>query len=53
MVCPIDFVKHDLQVSVDGLAWLKKVLDNAKDDVTTYDMLKDYYKDVCIGENSN
>ncbi len=42
---PIDFVKHDLQVSVDGLAWLKKVLDNAKDDVTTYDMLKDYYKD--------
>ena len=42
---PIDFVKHDLQVSVDGLAWLKKVLDNAKEDVTTYDMLKDYYKD--------
>ena len=42
---PADFVKHDLQVSVDGLAWLKKVLDNAKDDVTTYDMLKDYYKD--------
>ena len=42
---PVDFVKHDLQVSVDGLAWLKKVLDNAKDDVTTYDMLKDYYKD--------
>lgn len=32
-------------MSVDGLAWLKKVLDNAKDDVTTYDMLKDYYKD--------
>ena len=42
---PIDFIKHDLQVSVDGLAWLKKVLDNAKEDVTTYDMLKDYYKD--------
>ena len=41
----IDFIKHDLQVSVDGLAWLKKVLDNAKDDVTTYDMLKNYYKD--------
>ena len=42
---PTDFVKHDLQVSVDGLAWLKRVLDNAKDDLTTYDMLKDYYKD--------
>ena len=42
---PIDWVKHDLQVSVDGLAWLKGVLDNAKDDVTTYDLLKDYYKD--------
>lgn len=42
---PIDWVKHDLQVSVDGLTWLKKVLDNAKDDLTTYDMLKVYYKD--------
>ena len=42
---PVDFVKYDLKVSVDGLAWLKTVLDNAKDDVTTYDMLKDYYKD--------
>lgn len=42
---PIDWVKHDLQVSIDGLTWLKKVLDNAKDDLTTYDMLKVYYKD--------
>ena len=42
---PIDWVKYDLQVSVEGLAWLKSVLNNAKDDVTTYDMLKDYYKD--------
>ena len=42
---PIDWVKHDLQVSVDGLTRLKKVLDNAKDDLTTYDMLKEYYKD--------
>ena len=42
---PIDFVKYDLQVSKDGLALLKGMLDNAKDDITTYDMLKDYYKD--------
>ena len=42
---PIDWVKHDLQVSIDGLTWLKKVLDNAKDDLTTYDILKVYYKD--------
>ena len=42
---PIDWVKHDLKVSVDGLAWLKGVLKNAEEDVTTYDLLKDYYKD--------
>lgn len=42
---PVDWVKYDLQVSKDGLAWLKGLMDDAKDDVTTYDILKDYYKD--------
>lgn len=42
---PVDWIKYDLQVSKDGLAWLKGVMDDAKDDVTTYDILKDYYKD--------
>ena len=42
---PIEWLKHDLQVSKDGLAWLKTIVDESKDDLTTFDLLKDYYKD--------
>ena len=42
---PIDWIKYDLQVSKDGLALLKNMLVDAKDDLTTFDLLKDYYKD--------
>ena len=38
----IEWIKYDLQVSKDGLAWLKTVIDDAKDDLTTYDILKEY-----------
>ena len=38
-------LKYDLQVSKDGLAWLASIVDAAKDDLTTYDILKEYYKD--------
>jgi len=41
----LEWVKYDLQVSRDGLAWLKEIVELAKDDYTTYDLLKDYYKD--------
>lgn len=41
----IDWLKYDLQVSKDGLAWLASIVDAAKDDLTTYDILKEYYKD--------
>ncbi len=42
---PVEWVKADLKISVDGLATLKQIMDLAVDDVTTYDILKDYYKD--------
>ncbi|MBR4504131.1 MAG: hypothetical protein IKP20_04065 [Candidatus Methanomethylophilaceae archaeon] len=42
---PVKWVKYDLKVSVDGLATLKQILCLAVEDVTTYDILKDYYKD--------
>ena len=42
---PIEWVKYDLQVSKDGLAWLKTLTEEAKDDYTTYDILKKYYQD--------
>jgi len=42
---PIEWVKYDLQVSKDGLAFLKGLVEEAKDDYTTYDILKEYYQD--------
>ena len=42
---PIDFVKYDLQVSKDGLAWLAGLVEESRSDYTTFDILKDYYKD--------
>lgn len=42
---PEEWLKYDLKVSTDGLAWLKTVIEDAKDDLTTYDILKEYYKD--------
>ena len=42
---PVDWVKYDLQVSIDGLAWLKELTEAAREDYTTYDILKAYYQD--------
>ena len=41
----IEWIKYDLQVSKDGLAWLKTLVEEARDDYTTFDMLKEYYQD--------
>ena len=41
----IEWIKYDLQVSKDGLAWLKTLVEEARDDYTTFDMLKEYYRD--------
>lgn len=41
----IEWIKYDLQVSKDGLAWLKTVIALAVDDYTTFDILKEYYQD--------
>ncbi len=40
----LEFVKYDLQVSKDGLAWLGELVECAKDDYKTYDILKEYYE---------
>ena len=42
---PVDWVKYDLQVSIDGLAWLKELTEAARDDYATFDILKAYYLD--------
>jgi len=42
---PIDWIKYDLQVSKDGLAWLGDLIEEARTDYTTFDILKKYYQD--------
>jgi bacterioferritin len=42
---PLECVKYDLAVSVEGLGQLRNIMEVVKDDVTTFDLLKDYYKD--------
>ncbi|MGI5873368.1 MAG: ferritin-like domain-containing protein [Bacillota bacterium] len=42
---PVDWLKYDLQVSKDGLAWLKEIVEAAREDYTTFDILKKYYQD--------
>ena len=41
----IEYIKYDLQVSRDGLAWLAGLVEAARDDYTTFDILKEYYQD--------
>ncbi len=42
---PVDWIKYDLQVSKDGLAWLGELVEEARTDYTTFDILKKYYQD--------
>ena len=41
----LEFVKYDLQVSKDGLAWLAGLVEEARADYSTFDILKEYYQD--------
>ena len=42
---PFEFLKADYKVSVDGIELLRKCIDGIKDDLTTFDMMKEYLKD--------
>ena len=39
---PVEWIKIDLKISVEGLSMLKKIISLAAEDLTTYDLLKDY-----------
>ena len=41
----VEYMKYDLQVSKDGLAWLAGLVEEARSDYTTFDILKEYYQD--------
>jgi|GEM_PF-23697 len=40
-----EFLKYDLQVSKDGLKWLAEVVKAAQCDLSTFEILAEYYKD--------
>lgn len=42
---PVDWVKYDLEVSRSGLTWLATLVEEAREDYTTFDILKKYYQD--------
>lgn len=42
---PIEFVKFDLNLSVEGLDAVKGLVSATLEDHATYDLLKEYYKD--------
>ena len=42
---PVEWIKYDLQVSKDGLAALGQLVELARSDYATFDILKAYYAD--------
>ena len=42
---PCEYIKGDLQVSIDGIELLRKCMNELRDDDTTYDIMKAYLKD--------
>lgn len=42
---PVEFLKADYKVSVDGIELLRKCMDGIKDDYITFDIMKEYLKD--------
>lgn len=46
LVCdPIEYINKEYDTQKSGVELLAKCMAEVKDDVTTYDLLKDYYKD--------
>lgn len=41
----VEYLKYDLQVSKDGLKWLAEIVKAAQCDLSTFEILSEYYKD--------
>ena len=41
----VEWIKYDLEVSNRGLAGVRPIIELARDDYTTFDILKEYYQD--------
>lgn len=42
---PVDFLNADKQISVNGIDALRKCMDTVREDITTFEILKDYLAD--------
>lgn len=42
---PVEFIKNDFEISKKGVSELKELVKASIEDPTSYDLLKDYYKD--------
>ncbi|MBQ4421259.1 MAG: hypothetical protein II878_06890 [Bacteroidales bacterium] len=42
---PCEYLKNELQISVDGIELLRKCMAEVCEDVTTFDIMKEYLKD--------
>ena len=42
---PCEYIKFDHQVSVDGIELLRKCMNEICEDITTFDIMKEYLKD--------
>lgn len=42
---PVEYIRSDNKVSVEGIEFLRKCMESVKEDYTTFDMLKVYLKD--------
>ena len=42
---PCEYVKAELQVSIQGIDFLRKCMNDICDDITTFDIMKEYLKD--------
>ena len=42
---PVEYLKNELEISKNGIAWLKNVIEEAKQEYITYDFLIKYLKD--------
>ena len=40
-----EYLNYDLQISKDGLKWLAEIVKAAQEDLTTFAILSEYYKD--------
>ena len=42
---PVKYLEHEKEISENGLAYLKEIINKAKEEFSTYDFLISYYKD--------